>query len=558
MNPMTKRRLPSSLRNLLTDIYPKEEWTDLDPDLESRDEIIFPSIKSTAASDEPLTPASQDNSKGRSVCMLCTSKPSLYTCPRCNVPYCSLNCYKSPEHSICSEDFYKESVLQEIKGMGKTEAEGKKKMQEILIGLRKKAENTEGGMKSLLTEEGFLSEESEQEAKDTMTNVKAIELLSRLAELQEASEENAEEIETILRNLQKIEPGDNVDGLEDEDVKDEDEPDLAERLQGLDIEALSEEQLWSLLDKKEKEKFVGLIKHGFLGGLVSLWKPWWEEHEESGQLLIEVLQESMSIEKKDGANTVEHLPVETQGNKSSTIVKRLKEKRKDINNIQGSAQTGVPSVSAKIPKLSSLCSNPSPLVGFSLINVLFGYAFSLCFFNGDTDSLMYELCDMILAMSEVLNSNKVFNSVQEALDSGEKCILSEGYFDKDDANAPVRAVEAVAHILTGRNSTDAIGYCLSALSQLRSLLSQARASLSKEGEEGNKRQKYFMASKKCEFLQAWVMENGHNIHVMTIELWNEHRKKESEKVSMTKTKSVVEQTWKKGGRRGNCKLVQEL
>uniref|UniRef100_A0A3B4AG79 HIT-type domain-containing protein n=1 Tax=Periophthalmus magnuspinnatus TaxID=409849 RepID=A0A3B4AG79_9GOBI len=518
MNPVTKRRLPSSLRNLLTDISPKEEWTDVQPDPEIRDGIIIPPRGAAVAPEELLSPSreqmteeTKEKSEKGAVCLLCHCKPSLYTCPRCNVPYCSLSCYKSPEHSVCSEDFYKESVLNELKEMGTTEEEGKKKMREILLGLRKKAENTEGDMESLLKKEGILPEQSEEETEDSEINVQAIELLSRLAELQETDEEN----------------------LESEDVQDEnDDMDLADRLQGLDIDELSEEQLWGLLSKEEKKKFVGLIKHGAFNGLVTLWKPWWEEHEEKGRVLVEVLHEEMSKEKKCNADTVKTSEQGTCGSKSNRKVKLVKE-RKD--------ETGVPPVSVKIPKLSCLCSNPSPLVGFSVVNALFSYSFTLCFFNGDTDSLVFELCDMILAISEALNSSKIFTSVQEALDSGQSLILGEGFLGKDDPSAPVRAVEAVAHILTGRNREDSTGYCLSALSHLRLVLSQAKAALSKEGDKGNKRKKYFMACKKCEFLQAWVVENEHNVNILAIELWNEHSKRQAELLSMTKAKAEVEQ-----------------
>lgn len=549
MNPaLNKRRLPSSLRRLLTDIGPREQWTDIGPEPELGDGIIIPPRGAAAGPEQSLTLADDEQAVDRQeprerspVCMLCKCKPSRYTCPRCNLPYCSLSCYKTPEHLSCSEDFYKESVLQELKVMGKTEAEGRKKMQEILIGLRKKAEMTDGGMESLLKKEGVLSEALAQGQVDTKINIEAVELLSRLAELQEGGEDNAEELETILEKLQKI------GRMEDDAENDEDdaENDLDEGLQGVDIDGLSEEQLWGLLNKREKEEFAGLLKHGALGGLVPLWKPWWEQHKEDGRVLVEVLQEEMNKRQNDKDDTIKSLQ-ETQRTKCNPKVK-------DLKNIQC-----VPPISTKIPKLSSLCSNPSHLVGFSLVNALFGYTFTLSFFNGDTESLIFELCDMILVLSEVLSSNKVFNSVHEAIDSGETLILHGGYLDKDDLSAPTRAVEAVAHILTGRNREDPTGYCLSALSQLRSVLSQARAALSKEGDEGSKRQKFFLASKKCEFLQSWVLENRHSIIILAIELWSEHGKRESEKMSINKAKAVVEQSWKKGMPRGANKLIEEL
>ncbi|XP_036909059.1 zinc finger HIT domain-containing protein 2 [Sturnira hondurensis] len=37
-----------------------------------------------------------------------------YTCPRCNVPYCSLRCYRA--HGTCAEGFYRDQVLGELRG----------------------------------------------------------------------------------------------------------------------------------------------------------------------------------------------------------------------------------------------------------------------------------------------------------------------------------------------------------------------------------------------------------------------------------------------------------
>ncbi|XP_045631517.1 zinc finger HIT domain-containing protein 2 [Ursus americanus] len=42
------------------------------------------------------------------------AQPARYTCPRCNVPYCSLRCYRA--HGTCAEDFYRDQVLGELRG----------------------------------------------------------------------------------------------------------------------------------------------------------------------------------------------------------------------------------------------------------------------------------------------------------------------------------------------------------------------------------------------------------------------------------------------------------
>ncbi|XP_039994267.1 zinc finger HIT domain-containing protein 2 [Xiphias gladius] len=575
MNPLIRRRLPPSVRSLLTDIRPREEWTDTEPDTVTKDGILLPSRGVASGQEEFLMPAEvqeeeakEDGSNARriAVCMLCKCKPSCYTCPRCNLRYCGLACYQSPDHSVCSEEFYKESVLEELKDMGKSEIEGRKKMQKILVGLRQKAEGTDGGMASLLREAGILSDDADEGEEDTTKRVQFVELLSRLAELQQSGEGSATEIEAILRKLEEIGGGELPPGDTDEDAESAEGLDLADRLSGMDVEKLSEEELWEILNSKEKEMFMGLMKRGALGELVPLWKPWWEEHDKGGRALVEEVsklerENSTTLDKQDidnkGKTTKEM--VHKQG-KTATKLRKIKGRdTKETSKGKGSSKVPtVPPISTKIPKLSSLCANPSPLICYGLVNALFGYTFTLCLFNGDTDSLMSEFCDMILALSEALNSSRVFSSVQEALDCGETLISNGGYLDKEDPLAPARAVEAVAHIMTGRDRKDATGYCLAALSQLRSVLSQARTALSKEGEEGARRQKYFLASKKCEFFQAWVLDNACQIHSLAAELWNEHSKRESVRNSMEKAKSVVEENLKKGKRSGNSRLIEEL
>lgn len=539
MNPVIRRRLPPSLRTLLTDVGPKEEWTDKVPDATTSDGILLPPREGSSRQEEFLVPAEVgDKDEGVSqtrsaVCMLCKSKPSCYTCPQCNVHYCSLACYRCPEHSVCSERFYKDSVLQDLKSIGTTECEAKQKMLEVLLRLRQQAESTDGGMESLLKDAGVVPSEAEGGVVDAAEKVQIMELLSRLAELQQSGEGGTTEIEAILRKLEELGGEPELEDVDEDAQSVEEELELADRLSGLDIDKLSEEELWSILSSKEKETFMGLVKKGDLAELVPLWTPWWEEHSEGGKALVEVLEERLS--KAD------------EGASSATKVSK-----------GGSAASRIPRVSAKIPELSSLCANPSPLVCFGLVNALYAYTFTLRLINNDTDSLMMEFCDMMIFLSEALNSGRVFNSVQDALDSGRTLIVNGGYLDKEDPLAPDRALEAVAHIMAGRDERDSTGYCLAALSQLRSVFSQARRALSKDGEEGEKRQKYFLANKKCEFFQAWTLENEHRVRVHALELWKEHSRRESERSNMDKDKGVVKEHLKKRKSKRNIKVIEEV
>ncbi|GAA5895575.1 zinc finger HIT domain-containing protein [Sporobolomyces salmoneus] len=66
------------------------------------------------------------------ICAICNRQISRYHCPTCNLPYCSLACYKSPQHEDCSEKFDRQTLLDEIKtAEGKTNEE-KKAMMDML------------------------------------------------------------------------------------------------------------------------------------------------------------------------------------------------------------------------------------------------------------------------------------------------------------------------------------------------------------------------------------------------------------------------------------------
>ena len=45
----------------------------------------------------------------------CKKEKPKYTCPRCNIRYCSSACYKSEGHLQCSENFYKECFMEGLR-----------------------------------------------------------------------------------------------------------------------------------------------------------------------------------------------------------------------------------------------------------------------------------------------------------------------------------------------------------------------------------------------------------------------------------------------------------
>ncbi|KAF7329937.1 hypothetical protein MKEN_00257600 [Mycena kentingensis (nom. inval.)] len=66
------------------------------------------------------------------ICGLCNRQFSKYTCATCNVPYCSLGCFRSQAHSQCSEGFYKKELENDIRGQPSKSAQERQQMLQML------------------------------------------------------------------------------------------------------------------------------------------------------------------------------------------------------------------------------------------------------------------------------------------------------------------------------------------------------------------------------------------------------------------------------------------
>ncbi|KAK3550498.1 hypothetical protein QTP86_031488, partial [Hemibagrus guttatus] len=527
MECVWRRRTPAFVRSLLMDVSLKDDELSSGTELEqmSKDGISLP-----AACGADVTPAADEENTFSSLrpCGLCLSKPARYTCPRCNVPYCGLSCYRGSAHTACSELFYKDCVSEELRRRGRVEHEDRIYMRDILLKLRQ----AEGGMGRVMRD---LMENSGGQVteKDTET----LTLLSRLAEIQTDREEGQEdEVQDILQRLGQ------TDGEEGEDI--------VTRLSGLNIESLNEDELWKLLPEKDKQKFEQLLKDGGIGALIPIWRPWWEEHERDRAVLIEELQqeehaEETSSSKEGEDRDLQELDIALEP--PSPLKQEVKKQQ-----VKMEESRNAPPISCEIPPLSSLCSaSPSPLVKFSLVNVLYGYAFTLHLFNGDVSETqqLLEFTQLLLSVSECLGPSRVFGSFSEALSAAMASVSTDKY------DSALSAVEAVAHILSGASKDDGAGYTLSALSQLRLVFSRVRIAAPRG--HTHFRRMCFLAGKKCEFLQAWANENTHTLRGLARWAWSEYQKQTAERQAMERDRKQVEESWKKGRAQGKV-MIEEI
>ncbi|KII87478.1 hypothetical protein PLICRDRAFT_664480 [Plicaturopsis crispa FD-325 SS-3] len=73
-----------------------------------------------------------DESSEKAPCAICRRQFSKYTCPTCNIGYCSLTCFRSEAHAQCSETFYRKEVESDIHSEPSKTTEERLKMMEML------------------------------------------------------------------------------------------------------------------------------------------------------------------------------------------------------------------------------------------------------------------------------------------------------------------------------------------------------------------------------------------------------------------------------------------
>lgn len=158
------------------------------------------------------------SSSSSKICGLCEENNSKYCCPRCDVLYCSVDCYKSEKHIQCSEDFYRDCVNEELSTLNVDE-ESKSKMIDIL----KRMKNTS----------------------------------------------NSSDFDKLFQDI------DTHDGENDEAVDSDDEEhlELHERIKDLNLD--DADVVWDALNEDERNEFEALLSQGNVGSIMPQWEPWW-------------------------------------------------------------------------------------------------------------------------------------------------------------------------------------------------------------------------------------------------------------------------------------------
>ncbi|CAH7676447.1 expressed protein [Phakopsora pachyrhizi] len=124
-------------------------------------------IKPSRISGSAFIRSSQTSKK----CKICEKRFSKYVCPTCNLNYCSTGCFKSEAHSDCSENFYKRSIIEELRSGDDQGSRGQVEERNKVLDILKRLESDEllnEDLKNFGEEE---EEEEEEEANLTIENL---------------------------------------------------------------------------------------------------------------------------------------------------------------------------------------------------------------------------------------------------------------------------------------------------------------------------------------------------------------------------------------------------
>ncbi|GAA5942016.1 hypothetical protein JCM3775_004316 [Rhodotorula graminis] len=171
-------------------------------------------------------------------CGICEKQISRYTCPNCNLAYCSLACFRDPQHQACVDHFQRATLAQDLEGdphHAQPSSSDKNRMLDML----KKFEDQQRELDELERQDS-LDHDDDDDAAD-----QSPEAVARRKERQE----------------------------------------LEKRLEGIDLDAVPPDQLLSFLSPSQQTAFSAtlldparltkLVEDQFEGD-----EPWWVEEDE--------------------------------------------------------------------------------------------------------------------------------------------------------------------------------------------------------------------------------------------------------------------------------------
>ncbi|KAG0027617.1 hypothetical protein BGZ82_008841 [Podila clonocystis] len=185
-------------------------------------------------------------------CGICKSQPFKYICPRCNLRYCSLTCYKDKSHIQCTESFYKSSVMSELKASPRSTPQDRQKMLGILDRFEKQAIAQEE-LLNLPAGSNLATDMDSHPLGEPPGARKALSAKERNEILRKAIEE--EKQEALGQGDSESEELDDDEKAELEQILEQEYQDIVDRFSGVDLDKESFDTLWAKLTPEEQQEF---------------------------------------------------------------------------------------------------------------------------------------------------------------------------------------------------------------------------------------------------------------------------------------------------------------
>lgn len=280
---------------------------------------------------------------------------------------------------------------------------------------------------------------------------------------------NSEDKQKILEVLQRVEQDKPTLALgEDEEDSDDD---LAERLQGIDLDEDSQ-QIWQRLTEKERKEFNSMLMDGRIGNMIELWQPWWTVKQE----LVE-----------------------------------------DVSSTSDDCQQ--PQILKSVPEFCKLMPDvqPSKTLPYNVINALLSYAYVMRLHNGEIADVPVQSASEILQLSDSLHQG-TFPQTSEAIHSVLHSLQGKSRSLFVTAEFSVAVLHDLQLILTGPSASKPLAFVMSALSDLHRLFETARKCCSKDLQKASSSERrtellgdkrlFYSVQKKLEFYLSWSQKFG--------------------------------------------------
>ena len=260
----------------------------------------------------------------------------------------------------------------------------------------------------------------------------------------------------------------------DSELDDDGADDLAKRFADVSIDGCSTEAIWQRLTETERAEFDKLVNSDQVCSLVELWKPWWYA---SAQTLVEEV------------------------------------------GTESAAANATPPVLANVQHIDQIAKcGTSVLIPFSIMNVLYAYAYTARLYNGEHVAMASESVIVLLDISESL-SRGVFSDISLAVAgclSRLESSAAQVHFVSREYSVSV--VDDVCKLVAGAVRSP-VPFPLAALSDCHRIFHVARKEASQElkqsrtGDEhcDDARKRYYAVEKKLEYFVSWTSSHGHTL-----------------------------------------------